>query len=337
MHILLLTNQNIILILRCDSTVNIQVPPDGNLVHLTGMNSVAMDYAVLNRADVRLTLQNLQIISATATDRDYEADTLILKMPLTSAFLYSYRGQLLQNVSAHFEITRSYFQRLHQAIDFVDIDVLSKILPTKKSFEPVFHQQEHIKLHGLHLDTEYQLRALKQMLSCNPAAPYLLLGPFGTGKTYVLAAAVEKLLQDSRNKVLVCTHCNRGANGLYESLQKRLGNLVLRLFPNQEGLEHVGIRNGSCLCANDPSLTVFNVSRWPAIITTFVTAIQLREMEIRSGGVFPFTHILIDEGAQCPEPETLGALILAMKETKVVIVGDNQQVSVVLLLTCEVL
>ena len=331
-----------ILILRCDSTVNIQVPPDGNLVHLTGMSSVAMDYAVLNRADVRLTLQNLQIISATATDRDYEADTLILKMPLTSAFLYSYRGQLLQNVSAHFEITRSYFQRLHQAIDFVDIDVLSKILPTKKSFESVFHQQEHIKLHGLRLDTEYQLRALKQMLSCNPAAPYLLLGPFGTGKTYVLAAGVEKLLQDSRNKVLVCTHRNRGADGLYESLQKRLGyewvaNLVLRLVPNQEGLEHVGIRSGSCLCANDPNLTVFNVSRWAAIITTFITAIQLREMEIRSGGVFPFTHILIDEGAQCPEPETLGALILAMKETKVVIVGDNQQVSAVLLLTCEVL
>ena len=331
-----------ILIFRCDSTVNIQVPQDGNLVHLTGMSSVAMDYAVLNRADVRLTLENQQIISAIATDRDYEADALILKMPLTSVFLYNYRGQLLQNVSAHFEITRSYFRRLHQAIDFVDVDVLSKLLPNKTSFVPVSHQQEYIKLRRLHLDTEYQLQALKQMLSCNPAAPYLLLGPFGTGKTYVLAAAVEKLLQDSRNKVLVCTHRNRGADGLYESLQKRLGykqvaDQVLRLVPNQEGLEHLGIRNGSCLCANDPNLTVFGVSHWPAIITTFTTAIQLREMEIRSGGLLPFTHILIDEGAQCPESETLGALILAMKETKVVIVGDNQQASAVVVITCELL
>ena len=157
-----------IFILRCDSTVNIQVPQDGNLVHLTGMSSVAMDYAVLNRADVRLTLENQQIISATATDRDYEADELILKMPLTSVFLYNYRGQLLQNASAHFEITRSYFRRLHQAIDFVDVDVLSKLLPNKTSFVAVSHQQEYIKLRRLRLDTEYQLRALKQMLSCNP-------------------------------------------------------------------------------------------------------------------------------------------------------------------------
>jgi len=94
--------------------VSIRVPLEGDLIHLTGMSSVGMDYAVHNRAGVRLTLENQQMFFTTATDRDYEADVLILKMPSS---LYTYRGKLLQNVFAHFETKRSYLQRLHQAID----------------------------------------------------------------------------------------------------------------------------------------------------------------------------------------------------------------------------
>ena len=164
-----------------------------------------MDYAVYNRADVRLTLENRQMFFTTATGRDYDADVLILKM-LPS--LWTYRGKSLQNVLAHFETKRSYFQRLHQAIDFAPTNVLLKLLPTQKSFAPLPQQQVshmNLKAQRFRLDIEYQIQALRQMLSCNPAAPYLLLGPFGTGKTYVLAAAVEKLLQDQRNRVLVCT------------------------------------------------------------------------------------------------------------------------------------
>ena len=309
--------------------MSIQVPLEGNSIRLSGMSSVGMDYAVHNRADVRLTLENRQMFFTTVTDRDYDADELILKM---SPSFWTYRGKLLRNVLAHFETKRSYFQRLHQAIDFAPTNVLLKLLPTQKSFAPLPHQQvSHIKLKAqrFRLDTEYQIQALRRMLSCNPAAPYLLLGPFGTGKTYVLAAAVEKLLHDQRNRVLVCTHLNRGADNLYASIQKRLHNydLVLRLVANREALEGLRI-DAACIAANEPFLTVDEIFEWPAIITTFITAIQLREMEIRDGKHFPFTHILIDEGAQSPEPETLGALMLAKEQTRVAIVGDNQQASV---------
>jgi len=64
------------------------------------MSSVGMDYAVHNRADVRLTLENQQIIFTTAIDRDYEADELLLKM---SPSLFPFRGKFFQNVSAHFK------------------------------------------------------------------------------------------------------------------------------------------------------------------------------------------------------------------------------------------
>lgn len=40
-----------------------------------------------------------------------------------------------------------------------------------------------------------------------------------------------------------------------------------------------------------------------------------------------FTHILIDEGSQMREPEAVAPLQLAGKNTKIVIAGDENQVS----------
>ena len=62
------------------------------------------------------------------------------------------------------------------------------------------------------------------------------------------------------------------------------------------------------------------------IITTFLTATNLRQKEAESHQPLIFSHILIDEGAQTREPEAIGALAVAKEETKVVIVGDNKQV-----------
>lgn len=39
--------------------------------------------------------------------------------------------------------------------------------------------------------------------------PILIIGPFGTGKTFTLAQAVKSLLKNPENRVLVCTHSNR--------------------------------------------------------------------------------------------------------------------------------
>ena len=62
------------------------------------------------------------------------------------------------------------------------------------------------------------------------------------------------------------------------------------------------------------------------IITTFLTATNLKQSMEQSSQPVVFSHILIDEGAQTREPEALGALAVVKQETKIVIVGDNQQV-----------
>lgn len=58
-------------------------------------------------------------------------------------------------------------------------------------------------------------------------------------------------------------------------------------------------------------------------VTTSETAFSLMLLNMK--GIF--THILIDEGGQAIEPETLIPLALADEHTKVVIAGDHLQVS----------
>lgn len=42
--------------------------------------------------------------------------------------------------------------------------------------------------------------------------PILLIGPFGTGKTYTLAQAIKQLLTQPEAKILICTHSNSAAD-----------------------------------------------------------------------------------------------------------------------------
>jgi hypothetical protein len=48
---------------------------------------------------------------------------------------------------------------------------------------------------------------------CNvPLPPILLIGPFGTGKTFTLAQAIKQLLLQSEPRILICTHSNSAAD-----------------------------------------------------------------------------------------------------------------------------
>ncbi len=318
---------------RCDGTVRMWASGHDQKAQITNMrSSAAMDYAHHNRAEITISVGH-HIYPVTACDRDYEADALVVKVH-GSSFLYSYSGVPLPNVKAHFDISHLYFHRLHEAISYAENDeILDKLLPTKESFSSGSQPRIQLKgkLRNFQIDREYQLKALSQMLSCNPRAPYLILGPFGTGKSHILAAAVATLLTSHSNKVLVCTHLNRGADGLYKSLQMQMGyeytrSNVLRLVPTQEALEQLRLKSPySALAVR--GTTVSQLAHFPVILSTFVTAMHVRTMETEGEMTLHFTHILIDEGAQSREPEVLGVFSLADRSTRVVIVGDNKQVS----------
>lgn len=45
-----------------------------------------------------------------------------------------------------------------------------------------------------------------------PLPPILLIGPFGTGKTYTLASSIKQLLLQPETRILICTHSNSAAD-----------------------------------------------------------------------------------------------------------------------------
>lgn len=60
---------------------------------------------------------------------------------------------------------------------------------------------------------EEQQKAVTAMILTNKTpSPVLLLGPFGTGKTYTIAHVLRMLVRNSNNKILLCTHSNSAAD-----------------------------------------------------------------------------------------------------------------------------
>ena len=78
-----------------------------------------------------------------------------------------------------------------------------------------------------------QHEAIAMILDPSPTPPILVIGPFGTGKTFTLnLACVSILSQSERNKVLICTHSNSAADIHLQHLDtKILEKPVLHIRP----------------------------------------------------------------------------------------------------------
>lgn len=163
-------------------------------------------------------------------------------------------------------------------------------------------------------------------MGCSPNAIFLVTGPFGTGKTRLLATAAYNFLKlRNTTRVLICTCHTQSADAyvneyfgamIDSGVLKR--DVLLRLVAKQNHISHI-IRNYKCYEANISNSELLRQKR--LVITTFLNTQQL--LQIKAG---PFTHILIDEGAQSREPEAVAPLALANDTTIIVIAGDHMQV-----------
>lgn len=86
-----------------------------------------------------------------------------------------------------------------------------------------------------------------------PLPPILLIGPFGTGKTYTLASSIKQLLLQPETRILICTHSNSAAD-LY--IKDYLHPWV------EEGLEEAR------------PLRVYYHKRWVATVNTIVQKVS---------------------------------------------------------------
>ena len=316
---------------RCNGTVTVEIQQEYNkrerrtvpMVKMSGMEGAAMDYAIHGHAVAHIPLENSEI-QCIVSHRDEKSLDLLLHLPRGKPPIFPGKP-----VFVHFEIHHNYFDGLHKAIDCLSQDAIKKLFPSSQFLRQCptgksLNHKENVMVRPFTLDSDYQMKAMVRMISSDARVPFLVLGPFGTGKTQILVAAVSALLCDPKSHILVCTYQHQCANYIYKYLISKNHKRVMRLVPKMQGGRYTKREYLGVIQMKD--VTIHDLVKSKVIVTTFLTATNLRNFETDHQSLH-FSHILIDEGAQAREPESVGALAVVKKETKVVIVGDNKQVS----------
>ena len=278
---------------------------------------------------------------------------------------------LLKNIqfNVQFLVPRDFFIRLHEAIhslktpldqsdqsDASDpsdqsdrsstavckfIKVKSKE-PTKPELIPHFDSINNLPVFDLHMSKD-QKKALKSIVCfqhCN--LPYILTGPFGTGKTRTLIEATKEIAAiksfDDKTKILISTKTNSAANEIFGKLIgdkefAKYGKNCFRIFSEKMNIKTI-ISNRKI--SEDQvikhtnfddeegcfrSITLKDIEKKTILITTCNYSFILKEFEKE----ISFSHIIIDEAAQIMEPEALVPLSLSSSKTSVILSGDPEQ------------
>ena len=252
------------------------------------------------------------------------------------------------NVAAKFVLKYSYFNLLHNGVNQLSEEVINnKLVPSDRSnfYSDCFSGSESTDMircvrnivdlnKGEYMPNNPQMYALHRILNCDSSkAPILIIGSFGTGKTRLLARAAYQILHNDRHaKVLVCAHHQKSIDKMLENYFGPMikagwgfGKLV-RLIPEgrydrdpRYDQYYLTIKQlierlrQSDIKKNDIRL----------VLTTFSSAKSLSYLRKDH-----FSHILLDEGAQIREPESIIPFCLASAKTKIVIAGDHKQVCV---------
>ena len=247
------------------------------------------------------------------------------------------------SAEVEFELKHSYFKNLHRAINNLKEEMINKINPCEERFLcNDFKDNDTPKITARNLK-QFQLSyeqndSLKKALYSPPCVPFLVSGPFGTGKTRMLATAALLILRgcgfksSQKPRVLLATHHLQTADSylnLYFGPAVRSRELiessVIRLISNTS-YRYVGDQKYGELFKMTQNITPKDINQSRLFISTLLTVPAL--MKKRSIVPGFFTHILIDEAAQVREPEAVAAFALADKNTKIILAGDHLQVRV---------
>lgn len=250
-----------------------------------------------------------------------------------------------QKLYIEFEVKHSYFDTLHKSVISAPISMIRKITPTScsevsSSITQSFRLNHECSYsHDLCLDEFQQLEALNMIIQSPPDYPVIVSGPFGTGKTRIVARAafefVNNGLQSRKvTRILLCAHHSKTIDTYLSRYLQPVFSQVpgVKIVKVMRRVEHSEPHWNS---RNVMSKSIFDFRRdivlgrhikdkVLVIITTYTMSLHVANALSHSST--QFTHILLDEAAQVREPEAIAALSLGNSDTKVVIAGDSKQV-----------
>ena len=276
---------------------------DGSFVHAHNVHAYVPHSANFNAITVGFTESETQKLKISC-----------MKFQRTA---FKFQGQV------EFELKYSYFQMLHSFINRLPKSVVEKLVPCEDSL--IESDQGYSSPKPLYPFLELdsmQLKALNTILNHPHAStPLLIVGPFGTGKTRLLARAAYDILRKKNSRVLICAHHRSLADIFVEYFGK---------MKSDKSIPFIRVTPGGFYHPANPTYKKYykkkheikQLQNERLVITTLSTAPSL----LHKTPKYFFTDILIDEGAQTREPETVGPLCFAGEYTRIVIAGDHCQV-----------
>ncbi|TBU29420.1 P-loop containing nucleoside triphosphate hydrolase protein [Dichomitus squalens] len=235
------------------------------------------------------------------------------------------------NVS--FQLNRIPLRRQHQALDASAPDPQRLLfpLPGQQGLGRALGQDEQpvTFFNPLIAANPAQTLAVKSILQLRPgAAPFVVFGPPGTGKTVTDVEAILQILdRDKDAKILACAPSNSAADiiALRLSATFTTAEMFRANAPSRdprsvpEALElytlHLTYRYGF------PPLE--DLKKFRVIVSTCGNASFAYNVGIERGH---FSYIFVDEAGQATEPEVLTAVkTMSSKDTRIVLSGDPKQ------------
>ncbi|XP_043941030.1 probable helicase with zinc finger domain [Protopterus annectens] len=165
--------------------------------------------------------------------------------------------------------------------------------------------------------------------------PVLIIGPYGTGKTFTLAQAVKHILQQQDTRVLICTHSNSAADLYikdYLHPYVEVGNLharPLRVYFRNRWVKTVHpVVQQYCLISSTYSTFLMpqkeDILAHRVVVVTLNTSQYLCQLDLQQGC---HTHLFLDRGSEAPACNTILHSGIIDKLTKLVLSGDPEQLS----------
>ncbi|MFZ2310050.1 MAG: AAA domain-containing protein [Patescibacteria group bacterium] len=161
-----------------------------------------------------------------------------------------------------------------------------------------------------------QVDAFLEMINDRPLS--VIVGPAGTGKTYVSSVAIENFIRRGR-KVLIVSHSNLGVDNLLFEVSKIVHRGRLFRFGNDESA--VDIRNRHLLNRHPLEFNQYLDDDCGMVVACTIDSFLT--MKIFNDGKFKSDVIFCDEASRGLYFE-MTPLILAARQ-KLILIGDNHQ------------
>ncbi|KAK2465578.1 hypothetical protein APHAL10511_002470 [Amanita phalloides] len=244
-----------------------------------------------------------------------------------------------------FKLNRITIQRQHYALDqaFKEDRILFPNVQHRSNLAPVTPRRLVLKYHDNNIATNpQQAQAVRSIVRLPPGSPpFVVFGPFGTGKTSTIVEAIIQILhRNPQARILACAPSNSAADLITRKLGPSLNKANLFRFnaPSRDKKalsdDILKFSHLKQLTGSDGPQTHFGVpdmdefKEFRVVVSTCISGSVPASVGLPRGH---FTHIFIDEAGQATESETLTPIkTIADNETNIVLAGDPKQLGPVI-------